>query len=276
MTYRVAQISDTHLSRDKPFLVENFELAAAAVRSAAPDLVLNTGDVSLDGATEERDLEEARRMHGAIPLPMRFIPGNHDVGESHDAPSSEEARISEASRQRYLGHFGEDFWQMDVPGWRFVAINALLLGSGLEAANTQLGFVTQAAETSIGRRIALFVHKPLFDVSPDETAVTGRFVNPQARRRLLAAFDGSDLSLVVSGHVHQYRSTLAAGTRHVWGPSTGFIIPDERQPRYGEKEVGYVEHVFELDGRHEAHYVRVPGLRRLDITDFLEAYRAKR
>lgn len=276
MPYRVAQISDTHLSRDKPFFVENFELVAAAVASAAPDLVLNTGDVSLDGATEEGDLLEARRMHAALPPPVRFIPGNHDVGECHDAPPSEEARVTPASRERYIRHFGEDFWQMDIPGWRFIAINALLLGSDLDAAAAQFDFVAQAAATSGGRCIALFVHKPLFDASPEETAVTRRFVNPQARRRLLGALGGANPGLVASGHVHQYRSTVIGGVRHLWAPSTGFIIPDARQPLYGEKDVGYVEHIFEPDGRHEARYVRVPGLKRCDMTDFLEAYRAKR
>jgi hypothetical protein len=46
--------------------------------------------------------------------------------------------------------------------------------------------------------------------------------------------------------------------------------------RYGEKDVGYVEHSFQPDGGHQARYVRVPGLERHDITDFLEAYRAPR
>ena len=40
--------------------------------------------------------------------------------------------------------------------------------------------------------------------------------------------------------------------------------------------MGYVEHIFEPDGRHEARYVRVPGLKRCHMTDFPEAYRAKR
>jgi hypothetical protein len=165
---------------------------------------------------------------------------------------------------------------MDIPGWRLVAVNALLLGSDLGAAAAQLHFLAQAAATSGARRIALFVHKPLFDASPEETAVTGRFVNPPARRRLQEALGGGDLGLVASGHVHQYRATLAAGIRHVWAPSTGFIMPDARQPRYGEKDVGYVEHSFQPDGGHQARYVRVPGLERHDITDFLEAYRAPR
>ena len=272
MTYRVAQISDTHLGRDKPFFVGNFRLVAEAISVVPPDLVLNTGDMSLDGARADGDLAEARRLHDAMPAPVRFIPGNHDLGESHDVPCSPEAPISEASRERYLRRFGDDHWMMDVPGWRFLAINTQLLGSALAAADAQLDFVARAAAGGGDRRLALFVHKPLFDRAPDETAVTGRFVNPEARRRLLAAFGSRPPTVVASGHVHQYRTTEAAGMRLVWCPSTGFIIPDARQPRYGEKEVGFVLHCFHPDGRHEARFIRPPGLERLDICDFPEAY----
>jgi 3',5'-cyclic-AMP phosphodiesterase len=271
MTFRVAQISDTHLSCEKPFCVENFNILAAALAAAAPDLVLNTGDMSLDGVADEGDLAEARRLHDAIGLPVRCIPGNHDLGESHDIPGSRETRISDATRERYMRHFGEDFWQMDVPGWRLIAIDGQLLAGGLDAAPAQLDFLAQAAASCAGRRLALFVHKPLFDTSPAETAVTGRFVNPEARARLLAALGELLPAVVGSGHVHQYRSTLVGATRHVWAPSIGFIIPDWRQPRYGEKEVGYVEHRFEPDGSHTSSFVRVPGLKRLDIADFAEA-----
>jgi 3',5'-cyclic-AMP phosphodiesterase len=270
MTFRIAQISDTHLSRAKPFFVENFNIVAAALRASAPDLVLNTGDMALDGTGDESDLAEARRLHDAIGLPTRFIPGNHDLGESHNVPGSRENPVSEASRQRYLSHFGPDFWEMDVPGWRLIAVNSQLLASDLAAADMQLGFAARAAASSARRRIALLVHKPLFDAAPDETAVGGRFVNPEPRRRLLA-LGARQPAVVASGHVHQYRSTLSAGTRQVWAPSTGFIIPDSRQPRYGEKEVGYVEHRFEPDGIHSSAFVRVPGLQRLDIADFAEA-----
>jgi 3',5'-cyclic-AMP phosphodiesterase len=271
MTLRVAQISDTHLSREKPFFVENFNIVAAAIAASAPDLVVNTGDVSLDGVAEESDLAEARRLHEAIRRPVRFIPGNHDLGETHDVPGSRETPVSEASRARYRRHFGEDFWRMDVPGWRLVAIDSQLLASDLDAASVQLELVAQAAASVGDRRLALLVHKPLFDASPDETAVTGRFVNPEARRRLLAAFGTHPPAVIASGHVHQHRCTLVNGTRHVWAPSTGFIIPDSHQPRYGEKEVGYVEHRFEPDGSHACRLVRVPGLKRLDMADYAAA-----
>jgi len=79
-------------------------------------------------------------------------------------------------------------------------------------------------------------------------------------------------ALVACGHVHQYRETWPAGSHHVWGPSTAYVIPDRRQPRYGVKEVGYVEHRLESDGTHQSRLVRVPGLPTLNIADFPGAY----
>src|SRR5262245_60739653 len=117
MTFRLAQISDTHLSARKPFFVENFNIVAAALAASAPDLVLSTGDMSLDGTAEESDLSEARRLHDAIGLPVRYLAGNHDLGESQDVPGSRESLISPASRVRYMRHFGDDFWRLDVSGW---------------------------------------------------------------------------------------------------------------------------------------------------------------
>ena len=46
----------------------------------------------------------------------------------------------------------------------------------------------------------------------------------------------------------------------MWAPSTGYVIPDRRQPLYGLKQVGYVEHRLEPDGRHESRLVQVPGM----------------
>jgi 3',5'-cyclic AMP phosphodiesterase CpdA len=272
MTFRVAQISDTHLSGDKPFFVENFKVVAAALTASAPDLVVNTGDLSAEGASAEADLAAARRLHDAIALPMLAIPGNHDVGEGHDVPGSKEAPISAERRARYLRHFGGDYWLTDAPGWRLIGIDVLLLATDLEAAGGQLDFLARAVASREGRQLALFVHKPLFDASPSETAVSGRFVNPAARARLLGAFGALRPAVVASGHVHQYRATDCEGTRCVWGPSTGFIMPDARQPIYGEKEVGYVEHRFGPDGGYASSFVRVPGLQRLNIADFAAAF----
>ncbi len=272
MTFRIAHISDTHLSGARPFFTDNFLRIGAALADAEPDLVLNSGDISLDGASSEDDLVAARELHDRLGLPVRFLPGNHDLGDSHDAPGHGEHRIDAGRRERYVRHFGPDWWAIDVPGWRLLGINAQLLGSDLAAAHEQELFIEAAADILGDRKLALLLHKPLFDQDVRETEITGRFVNPQPRRRLLERLGGARPSLVVCGHVHQFRESWSDGTRHVWGTSTGFIIPDRRQPRYGLKEVGYVEHRLHEDGTHDSEFVRVPGTAALDIADYPEAY----
>jgi len=272
MTFRIAQISDTHLSDGKPYFVDNFVRIGDAIRRSKPDLVLNSGDISLDGAGEESDLAAARRLHDGLGVPMRFLPGNHDLGDCQDAPGHGEAPIDAERRERYLNYFGADWWSFDVPGWRAIGINAQLLGSNLRAAEEQHAAVGDFVIGLGQRKLALFLHKPLFDRSADETAITGRFINPVPRRLLLADLGAAAPALVVCGHVHQYRETWAGATRHVWGPSTGFVLPDRRQPRYGLKEVGYVEHRLHEDGTHDSALVRVPSAPTLDIADFPGAY----
>ena len=62
MTFRIAQISDTHLSREKPFFNENFARVSEHLIGQRPDLVINSGDMALDGPSREGDLAEARRL----------------------------------------------------------------------------------------------------------------------------------------------------------------------------------------------------------------------
>ena len=272
MTFRIAQISDAHLSADKPFFVGNFQRIGEALRAVRPDLVLNSGDISLSGKSNESDLAAARALHEAIGLPVRFLPGNHDLGDSQDLAAHGAAVITDERRARYLAHFGADFWTLDVPGWRLLAIDAQLLGSDLAAAADQEDAIVQATASLGARKLALFLHMPLFDKAADEPAMTGRFVDPAPRRALLARLRLAPPALIASGHVHQYRESWSDGARHVWAPSTGYVIPDRRQPLYGLKQVGYVEHRLEPGGRHESRLVQVPGMPTLNIADFPQAY----
>jgi 3',5'-cyclic AMP phosphodiesterase CpdA len=271
MTFRVAQISDTHLSREKPFFVENFKCVGEALAHELPDLVINTGDVTLDGSSNEGDLIEARRLHDNLRVPYLCIPGNHDVGDNADVPNAHHVLDAEG-RARYLRHFGRDWWHVDVPAWRIIGVNAQLYASGLAAADEQTAFVAEAVAAARERRIALFIHKPLFDVHEREDVVGGRFLNPSSRADLLSAFGATRPALVACGHVHQFRETEVEGGRHVWSPSTAYYIPDTRQPRYGRKEVGFVIHDLRDDGTHASRFVLAPGTQNLCIADFPAAY----
>ena len=80
--FRLTQISDTHLARRIPKLTRNFEQLANYVDATRPDLVLNTGDVCFDGPSGPGDLDYARALHDALPVPCRYLPGNHDIGDN--------------------------------------------------------------------------------------------------------------------------------------------------------------------------------------------------
>jgi hypothetical protein len=204
---------------------------------------------------------------------VRFIPGNHDVGDNRDVPDRHGHPAIDAARgAAYRRHFGGDWWALDVPGWRVIGINAQLVGSGLDDAAAQDAFLADTVAGAADRRIALFVHKPLCDARPDEDEVGGRFLNPAPRQILLSLLAAAPPALVASGHVHQYRSALHDGARAVWAPSSAFVLPDAFQPVYGVKQVGYVEHRLHPDGTSDSAFVQPARMRTLDIVDFKEAY----
>jgi 3',5'-cyclic AMP phosphodiesterase CpdA len=244
--FRVLQISDTHLSAERPWFVQNFDAVVRIAAARRPDLVLNTGDISLDGVNHASELGFARHCHDAFDVPFRFVPGNHDLGDNPwradlDSP------ITAARRDRYREFFGEDYWRLDAGGWLLVGANAQLFGSDLTAADDQWAFLTSTAAHAAGRPVALFIHKPLFQDDPEEADVTQRYVTPDARRRLVGALAGANVRLVASGHVHQHRQLRVGGVDHCWAPSTAFVLSDRRQPRIGTKRVGFVEYAFHPD-----------------------------
>lgn len=270
MSFVVAQISDTHLSADRPYFVENFSALASHLRDARCDLVINTGDITIDGADSLRDLEAARAWHDGLGCEWLAIPGNHDIGDSQEITPRQP--IADMRRIRYCEVFGADWWSIDVPGWRLIGINAQLLGSDLMAAREQDSFIAAAAAGADGSSIALFVHKPLFDTDPTEEAVTHRFINPAPRHRLLGGLQAGRLQLIASGHVHQYRSVSLGGVAHVWAPSTAFVLPESMQPTYGRKTVGYIEHRFEADGSVVTRLVEPAAMDCIDLSDVPGAY----
>ena len=121
--------------------------------------------------------------------------------------------------------------------------------------------------------MALFLHKPLFLNSPEDPELAEsaiRYVPQPARKRLVEMLGAVDLRLVASGHVHQRRDFTFHHARHVWAPSTGFIIPERMQPVIGVKEVGLVEYRFQPDS-FEGLHVRAPGQIDIDLEELLGA-----
>ncbi|WP_065755158.1 metallophosphoesterase family protein [Bradyrhizobium paxllaeri] len=273
--FRLTQISDTHLSRAARFakLTDNFHRVSEHIDTARPDLVINTGDISFDGPTSPDDLKFAKELHDGLPVPCRHLPGNHDIGDNPtEIGAAPKQPATEEERQKYLSVIGEDRWRFDAAGWCFIGLNSLIMNTGIESEAEQFGWLASELGRINGRPVALFLHKPLFLSAPDdpeteETAI--RYVPQPRRRSLIELFSAIDLRLVASGHVHQRRDFTYRHTRHVWAPSTGFILPDRIQPVIGTKEVGLVEYRFQPDAL-EVRHVRAPGHTDIDVDSLFD------
>ena len=272
--FRLTQISDTHLARRLPSLTQNFHRLSEYIGATRPDLVVNSGDVAFDGPTSRGDLEFARELHHALPVACRYLPGNHDIGDNPTAVGPVPPQLaSEANRKTFLEIFGEDRWRFEAAGWCFIGLNSLVMNTAIASEAEQFDWLASELSSTEGKPVALFLHKPLYLNNPDdpelpETSI--RYVPMPARRRLIEMLRAVDLRLVASGHVHQRRDFTFGHIRHVWAPSAGFIISDQRQEVIGIKEVGLVEYRFQPD-RFEVRHIRAPGQADVDMDSLIGA-----
>jgi 3',5'-cyclic AMP phosphodiesterase CpdA len=261
--FRLTQISDTHLARRRlPVLTDNFHRVSEHIAASRPDLVINSGDIGWDGPTSRADLEYAKELHAALPVNCRYLPGNHDIGDNPTAVGVAPSQpATEKDRDAFVSVFGEDRWHFEAAGWYFIGLNSLIMNTGLACEAEQMDWLASQLSGAQGKPVALFLHKPLFLTTPEDPELAAsaiRYVPQPVRGQLVKMFGSVDLRLVASGHVHQRRDFTYRHSRHVWSPSAGFIISDERQELIGIKETGLVEYRFQPDSL-EVRHVRAPG-----------------
>lgn len=264
MTLRLIQISDTHLSGRKPLFQGNFDTLCAWLHADPPDLIVCSGDLSLDGADRDEDLRFAAAQLARLPARCLVIPGNHDVG---DFAELESAQVTNAERlARWRAVFGADHFVEDVPGWRLIGLNTQSLGTGLDEEAAQLDALAGAVAGAAGRAFALFLHKPLCQNDLDEAELNYWSVLQPARGALMGAFAATAPRFVASGHIHQWRDHAPSGLRQIWAPAISFIVGEEQQPSLGSKLLGAVEHLLHPDGTHASRLLTLDGLALHDIT----------
>jgi 3',5'-cyclic AMP phosphodiesterase CpdA len=272
--FRLTQISDTHLARRLPTLTDNFNRVGDYIDAARPDLVINSGDLAFDGPTSRGDLEFAKTLHEALPVPCRYLPGNHDIGDNPTAVGPVPSQpATESHRQTFISVFGEDRWCFEAVGWFFVGLNSLIMNTGLACETEQFDWLASQLSRSHGKPVALFLHKPLYLNAPDDPELVAsaiRYVPMPARAHLVEMLRAVDLRLVASGHVHQRRDFTFGHLRHIWAPSAAFIISDARQEVIGIKETGLVEYRFQ-PGSFEVRHVRAPGQVDIDLDSLRHA-----
>ena len=268
-------VSDSHLSADAPEARSNWAAVVAYIVQVSPDLVVHLGDLSVDGARRQADLEFARHELGRLNVPWCAVPGNHDVGDNPVPDRPEDLAIDDKRRQRWLDTIGEDRWALTLPGWTLLAVNAQLAGSGLEAEEQQWTWLAeQVRATDPGQRVALISHKPVAASEAElASAPPYRFWPPAARKRLADLFAGRPVALVISGHAHQARQLHLDGADHLWVPTTWAVLPDEAQPALGAKRAGLVSLDLAPEVRPKPQFVEPDGLAQVTIAvDFPDPY----
>ena len=246
---RVVQISDIHLSPTHGFFVENLWKTIDYVGSLKPDFIIVTGDLAINGPDDERELAFAQAELQRLPAPWLAIPGNHDVG---DEPPGQDVKqlIDQVRLDRWRAHVGADCWTKDLGDWRFIALNAQLFGSGLDADNKQRQWLEGELRSAGAKNLGVFLHKPLFALSTSDPASTS-CITPEPRQYLIALLRDAGVRFVASGHLHCHKQTMHEGMDLIWAPSTAFIngsatgaVPDHIAGT--RLELGIL--VFDFDG----------------------------
>ena len=176
---RIIQISDTHLSRGKPHFANNWPPLAAWIATQNPDLVIHTGDVTIDGADVEEDLQHAAELMRSLGVRVRAVPGNHDVGDAgHPRQPVTDERLA-----RWRTYFGPDRWFEDVEGVRLVGLDAMLLGSGNREEAAQAAWLDAVMEECRGSANRLVSASAAVSRQPRRTG--HRILVGEARSRAL-------------------------------------------------------------------------------------------
>lgn len=262
---RVVQISDTHLSPTKRHFASNWAPLLAWVKAQAPDLIIHTGDVTVDGADVEEDCRHCAGLLKELPAPVLAVPGNHDVGEAnHPHQPVNGERIA-----RWGRHFGPSAWSHDLENWRLIGFDTMLVGSGLAEEAAQSQWLERAMAEASGRRIAWFTHRPLFIEAHDEPDTGYWSMKPEPRAVFLEMAARHEVALIATGHLHLAHDAQLNGCRYIWSGSAGFVVgPSQQPPMPGEKRLGAV--VYEFDGSDvRVERVDVPGLQVFWIDDVL-------
>ncbi len=173
--------------------------AIEKANSLAPDFVVVCGDM-IHNTGDQTEMAELFRISATLDdgIPIHWVSGNHDVGES---PTSESIEL-------YRENFGPDNYSFDHDDCHFTVINSSVASDPSNVPREWdrmvqfLGDDMGAARRAGSQRLVLFVHHPLFLERADEGA--DYFTIPPERRDIIVKIlKDNDASAVFAGHIHR-------------------------------------------------------------------------
>lgn len=208
-----------------------------------------------------------------LEAPLRFVPGNHDVGDKPGEwlPAS---TVNDEFVHIYRTEFGDDYYSFEAAGCHFIVLNAELMNSGTESERIQREWLQATLASYEGRRRFVFTHYPLFLHQADEPGHYDNIDEP-ARTWLLTLLEHHGVEAIFAGHVHNFFAHRVAGGAQYVAPSTAFVrhdyselfrvgpAEDEEHGRFDVGKLGYF--VVEVsENGHRVQIVRTEGTTRIE------------
>jgi predicted phosphodiesterase len=187
-----------------------YQRAIDEVNLLQPELVLIAGDLIYgydeDMELIEREWEAFDQATARFEMPVHLVAGNHDIW---DGPSEE----------MYQQRYGPLWYSFDRKDCHFVVLDSEDQTAPNQIAGEQLEWLRADLAAARGKRIFVFLHKPLWE-EEDPDNDWGENVHP------LLAEAGADT--VFAGHWHIYRQAPTKdGVRYIITGGAGAEIGDD-------------------------------------------------
>ena len=218
-----------------------YTAAIEATNLLDPAFAVVCGDLVHDAANQAQ-VDELVRITGMLDdkIPMRLVPGNHDVGE---APTSDSLAL-------YRQRFGPDNYSFDHGDCHFAVINSSVAFDPVNVPDEWDRIVQfmiddlSAAKAQGAQHLVLFTHHPLFQEHAAEE--DSMWTVPSERRdvivRILRDYDAA---AVFAGHLHKNVYADDAGLMMVTTGAVGYPLgPDPSGIRIVHMQEDAIRHRY--------------------------------
>lgn len=220
-----------------------YRKAVAVVNELRPAFVVIGGDL-IEDANSDAQAEEFLAITATVDpdIPVRFVPGNHDVAPDVLAPTPE-------SIARYRAVFGDDLYSFEHGGWLFVVMNTTVIDHPEHVPNhleAQFDFLESELARARDPRIdgaVLLGHHPLFVKSVDEPDDYWNLPVVR-RRRVLELARRFGVRIGFAGHWHRNALAYDGGFTQVTSGPVGYPL--------GNDPSGY--RIVDVDGAAIDHH----------------------
>jgi len=202
---------------------ENYSKVLNIANETKPAFVMVCGDLinNLDQLDQRSALLEISE-HLNKDIPLRLVPGNHDLcPDFHNA--------SPEALQEYRSVFGADYYSFVADEALFVGLNSEIFDSSDLLGNeyeTQMEFLKDtlhSQEAKNAHSICAFMHKPLFLEDPLDDDTYGQ-LKPTHRKDLMNLLEESRVSLMLAGHLHHNREAEYKNLKLIATGAVGYPI----------------------------------------------------